>query len=130
MARSSEDTTGRDLMAQHLNKLRPCGDVKMGGELSAFRPIKVPETDEEKLETDAHLLVKPAPVIYVNDSELQLSPLSPKKPLFDDNDPTTIGTTNTNCFGRLFETIIVEIGNEKVYYNVDVKVYDTQKALT
>lgn len=97
VARSVEDTTGRDLMAQHFNKLRPCGELKMGGELSAFRPIKLPETDEEKLESDSgksRLLVKPAPMIYVNDSELQLSPNSPlskKFPGLDEDDPTVAG---------------------------------------
>ena len=82
-------------MAKHFHSLRPNSDVKLGGEMSAFRPIKLPETDEEKLGQGTgkpHLLVKPAPVIYVNDSEVQLSPLSPKMPVFDDNDPTTMGT--------------------------------------
>ena len=95
MARSNEDTTGRDLMAQHFqHKLRPCNDLKIGGESSAFRPIKVPETDEEKLGSEAgrsHLLVKPTPVIYVNDSELQLSPLATKFPIIDGSDATTVG---------------------------------------
>ena len=96
MARSSEDTTGRDLMAKHFHNLHPSSNVKLGGEMSAFRPIKLPETDEEKLGKSTgkpHLLVKPAPVIYVNGSELQLSPLSPKMPKFDNNDATTIGTS-------------------------------------
>ena len=95
MARSSEDTTGRDLMAQHFNKVKPCGDLKIGGQMSAFRPIKVPETDEEKLESDerkSHLLVKPTPIIYVNDSELPLSPLSPKFPQLDDDNSIALGT--------------------------------------
>ena len=88
-------------MAQHFGKLRPCSDVKLGGERSAFRPIKVPETDEEKLESDSGkslLLVKPTPMIYVNDSELQLSPLSPhgkKFPEIDEEDPAMAGNHGT-----------------------------------
>ena len=100
MARSNEDTTGRDLMAQHFPKMRPCGELKLGGELSAFRPIKQPETDEEKLESGSdssgkpHHLVKPTPVIRVNDSEIQLSPISPRIqafPKIDDNSSSSVG---------------------------------------
>lgn len=100
MARSAEDTTGRDLMAQHFPKMRPCGDLKLGGEMSAFRPIKQPETDEEKLGSGseslgkAHHLVKPTPVIQVNDSEIQLSPSSPRITVFpkiDDPSSSSIG---------------------------------------
>ena len=100
MARSNEDTTGRDLMAQHFPKMRPCSDLKLGGEMSAFRPIKQPETDEEKLGSDSgksRHLVKPTPVIYVNDSEVQLSPCSPRKPVFpklDDSDSSSVGKYN------------------------------------
>ena len=100
MARSNEDTTGRDLMAQHFPKMRPCGELKLGGELSAFRPIKQPETDEEKLGSGsessgkAHHLVKPTPVIRVNDSEVQLSPVSPLVQMFpkiDDSSSSSVG---------------------------------------
>ena len=101
MARSHEDTTGRDLMAQHFPKMRPCSDLKLGGEMSAFRPIKQPETDEEKLGSGstessgkAHHLVKPTPVIRVNDSEVQLSPSSPRVPVFpkvDDTSSSSVG---------------------------------------
>ena len=103
MARSHEDTTGRDLMAQHFPKMRPCGDLKLGGEMSAFRPIKQPETDEEKLGSGsdstagmgkAHHLVKPTPVIRVNDSEVQLSPSSPRFPVFpkiEDSSSSSMG---------------------------------------
>ena len=74
LSRSQNENTGEELMAKHLGK------VMLGGEASAFKPIRRPrsETDEEKLEADAHhLVVKPRPVIFVNDSELRLSPISP-----------------------------------------------------
>ena len=104
MARSNEDTTGRDLMAQHFPKMRHFGDVTLGGKLSAFRPIKQPETDEEKLDSEqsgkSHRLVKPTPVIYVNDSEVQLSPSSPRKPVFPKIDEGIIGKHN-NSLSRL-----------------------------
>ena len=90
LARSNVDTTGRDLMAQHFKKQAYSG-IQMGGESSAFRPIKLarlePETDEEKLGMDSgkpYHLVKPTPMIYVNDSELQLSPL-PSLPTVSQN---------------------------------------------
>ena len=75
MSRSQNDTTGHQLLTQHFGR-HPSG---FHVEKAYFKPI---QTDEEKLESDrvAHShpdVLKPTPVIYVNDSELQLSPLTP-----------------------------------------------------
>jgi len=75
MSKSQNDTTGHQLLTQHFGR-HPSG---FHVEKAYFKPI---QTDEEKLELDrvAHShpnVLKPTPVIYVNDSELQLSPLTP-----------------------------------------------------
>ena len=79
---SQSDITGQELMTKHIGK-HPSG---LQLEQAYFKPIGSTlesETDESKLEseklksdTTPHIL-KPRPLIYVNDSELRLSPMSP-----------------------------------------------------
>ena len=75
LSKSQNDTTGQQLLTQHLGK-HPSG---LHLEKAYFKPI---QTDEEKLKSDQARkphppILKPTPVIYVNDSELRLSPLTP-----------------------------------------------------
>ncbi len=87
LASSHGNRTGSELMERHLGR----GSVEGSGLLGAagghrsafFKPIGL-KTDEEKLEQDSnrrHLLLKPTPRIYLNENELQISPLSPPPPL-------------------------------------------------
>jgi len=75
MSKSQNDTTGQQLLTQPLGK-HPSG---LHLEQAYFKPI---QTDEEKLKSDQARqpqlpLLKPTPMIFVNDSELRLSPLTP-----------------------------------------------------
>ena len=98
MSNSQNDNKGEQLMAQHVGGLvggamggaglvHSSGGLQMGGQRSAFfKPISrlSLETDEQKLSKDRlHPIFKPTPTprIFVNESELQLSPLSPPPPL-------------------------------------------------
>lgn len=85
LSHSHNDTSGQQLLTKHLGK-HPSG---LQLEQAYFKPIKMQmqmqsATDESKLGLDKRSaatgtaqLVKPTPVIFVNDSELQLSPMSP-----------------------------------------------------
>ena len=93
MSNSPKDNRGEQLMGRvgglvggamgGAGLVPSSGGLQMGGQRSAFfKPIPrlALETDEQKLSKDRlHPIVKPtpAPRIFVNESELQLSPLTP-----------------------------------------------------
>lgn len=84
LSNSQNTAVGSELMSQHLEggKARP-KEFQWSERSSAFfKPIGAGlagdetshgQTDEEK----SHQLIKPRPSIFVNDSEMSLSPLSP-----------------------------------------------------
>ena len=87
LSSSHGNQTGSELMEQHLGR----GSIEGGGLMAAaggqrsafFKPIGL-KTDEEKLGQDSntrHFLFKPTPRIYLNENELQISPISPPPPL-------------------------------------------------
>ena len=107
LSRSQNDSFGEQLMAQHLGKGNRIAPAEVGqaagvsplGQDSLFKPIPRIElkTDEEKQSAAAAAaansgseqnILRPNPMIYVNDSELRLSPLSPPFEMDDFPDPS------------------------------------------